>query len=155
MCQPSPITFACDAMLGGLARWLRAAGYDATWKPDISDWDLIRTARYEDRTLLTSDTGIFRWGVIRDGDIPAPFVPHGLGILDQLTFVLQQLHLPIREPRRICRYNTQTAGVCPRLTWLPSQSHLQGDGIFDFLIVKQCKNTARAGMNRSASARSG
>jgi uncharacterized protein with PIN domain len=101
----TPITFACDAMLGGLARWLRAAGYDATWKPDISNWDLIRTARYEDRTLLTSDTGIFRRGVIRDGDVPALFVPHGLGILDQLTFVLRQLHLPLREPRQICRYN--------------------------------------------------
>jgi uncharacterized protein with PIN domain len=97
MSQPPPITFACDAMLGGLARWLRAAGYDAIWKPDISDWDLIRSARYEDRTLLTSDTGIFRRGVIRDVDVPALFVPHGLGILEQLTFVLQQLHLPLRE----------------------------------------------------------
>ena len=29
------LRFACDAMLGGLARWLRAAGYDATWQEGI------------------------------------------------------------------------------------------------------------------------
>jgi uncharacterized protein with PIN domain len=95
----SSATFACDAMLGGLARWLRAAGYDASWQAGISDWDLIRTARYEDRMLLTSDTGIFRRGVIRDGDVPALFVPHGLGILEQLGFVLEQFDLPLRESR--------------------------------------------------------
>src|SRR5262249_44560677 len=31
------LRFYCDAGLGGLARWLRAAGYDAFWEPDISD----------------------------------------------------------------------------------------------------------------------
>jgi hypothetical protein len=86
-------------MLGGLARWLRAAGYDSSWRADIGDWELIRTARDEDRMVLTSDTGIMRRGVIRDGEVPALFVPHGLGILEQLTFVLQELHLPLRESR--------------------------------------------------------
>jgi uncharacterized protein with PIN domain len=62
--------FACDAMLGGLARWLRAAGYDAWWRADIGDWDLVRLAQREGRLLLTSDTGIFRIGVVRDGDVP-------------------------------------------------------------------------------------
>jgi uncharacterized protein with PIN domain len=38
------VRFACDAMLGGLARWLRAAGYDATWRVDIDDGDLIQQA---------------------------------------------------------------------------------------------------------------
>ena len=37
--------FACDAMLGSLARWLRAAGYDAFWQEGIDDWDLIRLAQ--------------------------------------------------------------------------------------------------------------
>src|SRR4051794_18843817 len=92
-------TFACDAMLGGLARWLWAAGYDASWQAGIADGDLIRTARSEGRILLTSDTGIFRRGVIRDGDVPALFVPHGLGILEQLAFVLRQLDLSLRESR--------------------------------------------------------
>ena len=99
MHTPTQNTFACDAMLGGLARWLRAAGYDASWKADIDDWELIRVARYEERILLTSDTGIFRRGVIRDGEIPALFVPHNLTIQEQLSFVLKQLNLPLLKPR--------------------------------------------------------
>src|SRR5262245_61660258 len=86
-------------MLGGLARWLRAAGYDAAWRADIDDWDLIRLARREERVLLSSDTGIFRIGIVRDGDVPALFIPHGLRKREQLAFVLEHLKLPLREPR--------------------------------------------------------
>lgn len=92
MNDPVP-RFACDAMLGGLARWLRAAGYDASWKADIGDWDLIRLARREGRILLSCDTGIFRIGLVRDGDIPAVLVPHGLSKRDQLAFVFRELKL--------------------------------------------------------------
>jgi hypothetical protein len=68
MTDPTPPLFVCDAMLGSLARWLRAAGYDASWQAHIDDWDLIRLARAEGRILLSCDTGIFRIGIIRDGD---------------------------------------------------------------------------------------
>src|SRR5438105_626949 len=91
--------FACDAMLGGLARWLRAAGYDATWRAGIADWDLIRQARDEGRILLTSDTGIFRVGIVRDGEVPALMIPHGLATHQQLAFVLNHFGLAPREPR--------------------------------------------------------
>jgi uncharacterized protein with PIN domain len=94
-----PPKFACDAMLGGLARWLRAAGYDASWQAGIADWDLIRLARRDGSVLLSSDTGIFRIGVVRDGDVPALFVPHGLGKHEQLAFVLRQLGLRPLPPR--------------------------------------------------------
>jgi uncharacterized protein with PIN domain len=99
MTTAGPLMFACDAMLGGLARWLRAAGYDTSWKVDISDWDLIRMARSEGRMILSSDSGMFLRGVIRDGEVPALFVPRGLGIPEQLTFVLRELGLPLRESR--------------------------------------------------------
>jgi uncharacterized protein len=92
-------TFACDAMLGGLARWLRAAGYDASWHPGIDDWDLIRLSRSEGRTLLSCDSGIFRIGSIRDGHIPALFIPVGLSKQAQLDFVFKALNLDVREPR--------------------------------------------------------
>src|SRR5579862_1026775 len=89
----------CDAMLGGLARWLRAAGYDTAWQPGIDDWDLIRQARREGRVLLSSDTGIFKIGIIRDGDEPNLFIPNGLDTAAQLTFTLDRLHLPLLDPR--------------------------------------------------------
>ncbi len=91
--------FFCDVMLGGLARWLRAAGYDTSWVKHIADPDLIRQAHREGRVLLSSDTGIFRVGIVRDGDVPALMVPHGLTIAEQLGFVLSALALALREPR--------------------------------------------------------
>jgi len=92
-------TFACDVMLGALARWLRAAGYDAWWSNAIDDWDLVRLAQREGRILLSADTGIFRIGIVRDGDVPALQVPNGLTVQEQLAFVTDRLHLAAREPR--------------------------------------------------------
>jgi uncharacterized protein len=86
-------------MLGGLSRWLRAAGYDAAWQAGIEDWDLIRLARREGRLLLSSDTGIFRTGIVRDGDLPAFFIPAGLNTGAQLALVMDKLGLQLREPR--------------------------------------------------------
>ncbi len=48
--------FLCDAMLGRLARWLRAAGYDAALAaPQLADGAILRRAREEARLLLTCD----------------------------------------------------------------------------------------------------
>jgi uncharacterized protein with PIN domain len=91
--------FFCDVMLGGLARWLRAAGYDARWEKHIADPDLIREAARAGLVLLSSDTGIFKVGIVRDGDLPALMIPHGLTIQEQLAFVLEKLGLPLRQPR--------------------------------------------------------
>lgn len=46
----------CDAMLAGLARWLRAAGHDTLIaQRAASDADLIATCRAEQRVLLSRD----------------------------------------------------------------------------------------------------
>jgi len=86
-------------MLGGLARWLRVAGYDACWKSGIDDHDLIRLSRDEGRTLLSSDSQIFLFTVIRDGVQPALLVPLRRTPLEQLSYVLGALRLDLREPR--------------------------------------------------------
>jgi len=99
MDNPVEARFACDAMLGGLARWLRAAGYDAWWQSGISDHDLIRLSREQGRTLLSSDSKIFLFTVIRDDVQPALFVPLRLTPLGQLGYVLGELRLGLREPR--------------------------------------------------------
>jgi hypothetical protein len=91
--------FACDAMLGGLARWLRAAGYDAFWQAGIDDRELVRLTQREGRVLLSCDGGIFRIGIVRDGDVPALQVPLGLGVEEQLAFVLRELKRSVRGPR--------------------------------------------------------
>jgi uncharacterized protein len=47
--------FAADAMLGGLARWLRALGYDTWWDAHVADPELVRRALKERRVILTRD----------------------------------------------------------------------------------------------------
>src|SRR5688500_3965378 len=92
-------SFFCDAMLGGLARWLRAAGYDASWQPKIEDRDLVRLSREQGRVLLSCDTGIFEFASIRDGLQPALRVPLHASPPEQLHYIVDQLKLPVLEPR--------------------------------------------------------
>jgi len=47
--------FIADEMVGKVARWLRAAGYDTLYLNPISDKDLIEVARRDDRIILTRD----------------------------------------------------------------------------------------------------
>ena len=94
-----PPRFFCDAMHGGLSRWLRAAGYDAAWQYGIGDRELLDRARSEERIILTSDGPLMERRVIRRGEIRALFVPRGLAAVDSLRFVLRELHLPVGDPR--------------------------------------------------------
>jgi uncharacterized protein with PIN domain len=96
---PVAIQFACDAMLGGLARWLRAAGYDASWHPGIADRELVRLGRDRGRVILSSDSDIFAFSVVRDGVIRTLFVPRELNVQRQLAHVLRAFRLPLKEPR--------------------------------------------------------
>ena len=91
--------FWCDAMLGGLARWLRAAGYDAAWIAGIDDTDLVRRALADGRILLTADTQLVRHGAVRSGRVRAVLLPSGLGKFDQLQFVFRRLGLARRPTR--------------------------------------------------------
>jgi len=52
--------FVADVMLGRLARWLRALGYDTLYSRDASDARLLGIALREGRRLLTRDTGLAR-----------------------------------------------------------------------------------------------
>jgi uncharacterized protein with PIN domain len=52
--------FVADAMLGRLARWLRALGYDTLYFRDAPDRRLLGIALRERRRLLTRDTALAR-----------------------------------------------------------------------------------------------
>jgi hypothetical protein len=101
-------------MLGGLARWLRAAGHDATWIYGIEDQALVDLASREGRTLLTSDAPLARAisaAGLRPEDHRAPrapisgplptslFIPRGLKKQEQLRHVLRSLAIPVLPPR--------------------------------------------------------
>lgn len=88
--------FLCDAMLGGLAKWLRAAGHDAYYAregTDVSDRFLVRKALDEGRALLTSDGGFLERGPVRDGEIKFLLVPQNLDAEEQLRLVKERFDL--------------------------------------------------------------
>ena len=86
-------------MLGGLARWLRAAGYEAVWKPQASDAELVREAQENGLFLLSSDSGFVERKVIRDGAVQFLLIPRGLHNVEMLAFVLGELALPLKDSR--------------------------------------------------------
>ncbi|MCX6089576.1 MAG: Mut7-C RNAse domain-containing protein [Candidatus Atribacteria bacterium] len=67
--QPAPcyngrtvenIRFLVDCMLGKLARWLRIMGFDTLYVRYIDDRKILAQARFENRMILTKDTGLFQ-----------------------------------------------------------------------------------------------
>ncbi|HEY6168829.1 MAG TPA: Mut7-C RNAse domain-containing protein [Verrucomicrobiae bacterium] len=94
-----PDRFVCDAGLGGLARWLRATGYEASWPAEEGDAALIREARRVSATLVTTDTLMMERGVLRDGEIPAVCLPSSLRLGEQLELLFTALGLRVRAPR--------------------------------------------------------
>ena len=97
--EPTPVLFLCDAGLGGLARWLRAAGYEAAWQPDIADDELLRQAREVRATVLTTDGMLMERRLLRDRIIPAFWLPPTLRIPEQLALVFREFGLTLRGPR--------------------------------------------------------
>lgn len=97
--KPTPARFCCDAGLGGLARWLRAAGYEASWRPDIDDDDLLQEAQEAGATILTTDSLLLERRVLREGLIPALWLPPALGVPEQLRLVFREFGLTPGHPR--------------------------------------------------------
>jgi uncharacterized protein len=98
---PAPVSthFLCDAGLGGLARWLRAAGYEASWQPGIQDDHLLKEARSLQATLLTTDAMLMERRLLRDRIIPVFWLPPTLSIPEQLALVFREFGLVVRGPR--------------------------------------------------------
>jgi uncharacterized protein len=62
----APPKLFADAMLGALARWLRALGLDVAYDPALDDPELVARAVAEGRTLLTRDRRLVQRRLARD-----------------------------------------------------------------------------------------
>jgi uncharacterized protein with PIN domain len=96
---PADILFLCDGGMGGLARWLRAAGYRAVWEAGMADDLLLRTARETGATILTTDSMLMERRLLRDSIVPAFWLPPTLSISDQLEKVFCEFSLSLGTPR--------------------------------------------------------
>ncbi len=52
--------FIADSMLGRLSRWLRLIGYDTLYYPHVEGRLLLKSARQENRILLTRNTHLVK-----------------------------------------------------------------------------------------------
>ena len=57
---PEPVSFVLDVHLGKLARRLRLLGFDACYKNDFDDAEIMAVADRENRIILTRDVGILK-----------------------------------------------------------------------------------------------
>jgi uncharacterized protein len=90
--------FFCDSGLGGLARWLRAAGYKTKWSPGIDDTLLLNTTKHHGGVLLTTDSMLMERRLLRDRIIPSFWLPPTLSIRRQLELVFREFRLRLRSP---------------------------------------------------------
>jgi uncharacterized protein with PIN domain len=66
-CPPDPATFVLDVHLGKLARRLRLLGFDACYRNEFDDAEIMAVAEREDRIILTRDLGILKHRKVRHG----------------------------------------------------------------------------------------
>lgn len=93
-----PERFFCDSGLGGLARWLRGAGYEALWVEGIEDDELIVQAREAGAILLTTD-GLLVERLPGKHGVEALWMPPTLSLRDQLAAVFREFGLECRPSR--------------------------------------------------------
>jgi len=84
---PDP-RFVVDVNLGKLAGYLRMAGFDATYRNDAEDEELIQQMEAEQRILLTRDRKLLMRNAVRYGYLPRSDDPS-----EQLAEVIRRFDL--------------------------------------------------------------
>lgn len=104
----NPPRFVVDTMLGRLARWLRAMGYDTLYLGPAEDRRLLQLSHAEERILLTRDAKLARLAEPRGCLIRADQVDY------QLAEVVEKLTLTPRDTNWLSRCLECNAILEPR-----------------------------------------
>jgi uncharacterized protein with PIN domain len=97
--EKEPPRFLCDPSLGGLARWLRAAGYEAFVDAAVPGHRLPDEALRRGLVLLTTETEVFERRIVAGGSLVLVWVPSALTMREQLRMVMHDLGLGLRTAR--------------------------------------------------------
>jgi len=131
-----PACFACDASLGGLARWLRVAGYRARWQEGVRALGLVAQAIRGGEVLLTTDSAVLGFGEVRDGRLPTLWLPSGLTRLQQLGLTLADLELGLLRPRcMVCSGELVSVEKREVLARIPPRTALWKD---EYFVCRDC-----------------
>ena len=96
--------FIADAMLGRLAKWMRIAGYDVEYSPQIEDAEIAARGLRDERVILTRDRLLIRRRTVRNNH----FFVRGDRYREQLRQVVRHYPVDIRKQMltRCLRCNT-------------------------------------------------
>lgn len=97
--ETRPPRFLCDPSLAGLARWLRAAGYEASPAPGVPGHRLPDEALRRGLVLLTTEAEVLDRRIVADGSLVVVWLPSALTMVEQLHMAALDLGLTLREPR--------------------------------------------------------
>ncbi len=111
---PAVPRFVLDAHLGKLTRHLRLLGFDALYRQDISDEQIVRLTRRTGRVVLTRDIGLLKNRVIRYGYFVRSVDPK-----KQIKEVVRRFCLSAKaRPLRLClECNGRIARVARSKVW--------------------------------------
>ena len=88
----SRFRFIADEMLGRLAKWLRAMGYDTVYHTGGGDSALVQRALEEDRVILTKDSHLVKRKLARKSLLIKDDQPR-----EQLKQVVKELDLDVES----------------------------------------------------------
>ena len=88
----SGLRFIADEMLGRLAKWLRAIGYDTVYHNGGGDSALVQRALEEDRVILTKDSHLVKRKLARRSLLVKSDQPR-----EQLRQVVKELKLDVEN----------------------------------------------------------
>jgi hypothetical protein len=100
-----PPRFVADSMVGRLAKWLRAFGFDVVYDPFADDDQVVAWAREREATLLTRDTGITGGAGVR-----VVLIEHD-AVEDQLRQLVEGGYLDLSEARPLTRCTVCNEGL--------------------------------------------
>jgi uncharacterized protein with PIN domain len=130
--RPRPLRetrFVLDCHLGKLARLLRMLGFDAVYRPDFTDSEVVAAASEDKRIILTRDVELLKANAVTHGYWVRSVSPY-----QQVKEVLERLdlHSQIRPFRRCMVCNAPIAPVDKDavLDALPEKVRLRQDEFY-------------------------
>jgi uncharacterized protein with PIN domain len=142
--------FIADAMLGRLAKWMRIAGYDVEYSPQIEDAEIAARGLREERVILTRDRLLIRRRTVRNNH----FFVRGDRYREQLRQVVRHYPVDIRKQMltRCLRCNTLLVPV-PRSSLRQKVPHYVLATQETFVTCPSCRRIYWGATHREAMVR--